>query len=101
MRPQGHGVEPAHVITIDAPHHAPRDEREDETIRQHNGAGSQRRQNTVLHLIEEIRCVHQRQRQPRRGVLGKKFIDVASHQIRTAQPARLHRKPLRFQPLLQ
>ena len=60
-----------------------------------------RRQNTMLDLVEKIRCVHQRQRQARHGVFRQQFVDVASHQIRAAQSAGLYGESFGFQPLLQ
>jgi len=85
----------------DPAHHTARDQRENKSVRKNHRPRTQRGQDPVLHLIEKVRRVHQRQREPRHRVLGEQLIDVAPHQIRTPQAARLHRESFRLQPLLQ
>src|SRR6267143_2155806 len=58
VRAQGHRVQAADVIAIDAAHYAARDQREDEAVGKHDGAGTQRRQDAMLDLIEKVRRVH-------------------------------------------
>ena len=81
MRAKRHRVKAADVIAIDAANDAARDQRENKSVGKHDGAGAQRGQNAVLDLIEEIRGVHQRQRQARDGVFREQLVDVAADEI--------------------
>ena len=101
MRAQRHGVEPAHVFAVDAAHHTAANQGEDITVREHDRAGAQRRQDAVLDLVKEICGVHQDEREAGHRVFGEEFINISPYEIRTPQAAGLYGEAFRLQPFLQ
>src|SRR2546422_10536070 len=101
VRAQRHGIQAAQIVAVDPAHHAAGDERENVAIRKHHGSRAQRGENAVLHLVEEIRRVHQPERQPRHRVFRQQLIDIFSDEIGPAQPAGLYRETFGLQPLLE
>jgi hypothetical protein len=94
------GIKSADVIAIDTPDDAAGDEREDESIREYHSAGTKRREDAVLDLVEEVGGVHQREGQPSNRVFRQQLIDVAANKIGTPQTTGLYREPFGFEPFL-
>ncbi len=70
VRAQRHGVELEQVLAVDAANRTAGDQGIDKSVGQDDHAGTQRGDDAVFELVEEIGGIHQHQGHARHGILG-------------------------------
>jgi len=98
---ESHGVESGEVIAIDATNNAASNEGEDETVGEDDGAGTERGNDAMFELVEEVGGIHEREGKAGNRVFGEKFVNIAADEIGAAETAGLDSEAFGFQPFLK